>query len=135
MHVYINIQLWYEASPSLTQPVLLYRRPRSPESRTARAFRADPPLYPPPTLHSVILQGSLAFTRYCFTLHLLCGRQSSFSCRLPPALPALLQYYCTYVARYDAPPAPPVYAIHYTILVMAISSKEQRAALPAMSRL
>ena len=27
----------------------------------------------------------LAFTRYCFTLQLLCGRQSSLYCPLPPA--------------------------------------------------
>jgi len=30
-----------------------------------------------------------------------------------------------YCARYDAPPIPPWYAIHYTILVMAISCKGQ----------
>jgi len=34
----------------------------------------------------------------------------------------LLHVYC---ARYDAPPTPPLYAIHYTILVMAISCKGQ----------
>jgi len=34
----------------------------------------------------------------------------------------LLHVYC---ARYDAPPTPPLNAIHYTILVMAISCKGQ----------
>jgi len=34
----------------------------------------------------------------------------------------LLHVYC---ARYDDPPTPPLYAIHYTILVMTISCKGQ----------
>ena len=37
----------------------------------------------------------------------------------------LLHVYC---ARYDAPPTPPVYAIHYTILVMTISYTGQPMA-------
>ena len=40
-----------------------------------------------------------AFTRQCFTLQLLCGSQSPFYCPLPPALPALLQYYCTSIEK------------------------------------
>jgi len=46
---------------------------------------------------------------------------------LPPALPALMQYYCTsYRAIYDAPPLTPLlYAIHHTILAMAIPCKGQ----------
>jgi len=74
---------------------------------------------------------ALAFTRYGFTLQLLCGSQSSFDCPLPPALPALLQCCCTSIAqRYDAPPTPLLYAIHYTIWVIAISCKGQRWRRP-----
>ena len=38
---------------------------------------------------------SLAFTRYCFTLKLYCGSQSSFHC--PPLLQSLP--YCNTIAR------------------------------------
>ena len=41
----------------------------------------------------------LAFTKYSFTLRLLCTNQSSFSCPLPPAFPTLVQYYCTAIAQ------------------------------------
>jgi len=34
----------------------------------------------------------LAFTRYCFTLQLYCGSESSFHCPPPPAKPTLLQH-------------------------------------------
>jgi len=53
--------------------------------------------------------------------------------RLPPALPALLQYYCTTMAQYTPPPTPLVYAIHHTRLVMAISCKGQCATRVAPS--
>ena len=44
----------------------------------------------------------------------------------PPALPTRLQYNCTTLARYTPCPFTPlVYAIHYIILVMAISCKGQ----------
>jgi len=43
----------------------------------------------------------------------------------PPAKPTLLHYYCTTSAQYTPPPTPPVYAMHHTILVMAISCKGQ----------
>jgi len=67
----------------------------------------------------------LAFPRYCFT-RLLCTNQSSVYCPLPSALPALLQYYCTSSTQHTTPPRPPfVYAIHHTILVMAISCEGQ----------
>ena len=70
---------------------------------------------------------SWAFTRYCFTSRRLCTNQSPFYSPLPPALPALLQYYCTSIAQYMTPPRPPiVYAIHYTILVIPISCRDQR---------
>ena len=53
----------------------------------------------------------LAFTRYyCCTLQLLCGSH------LPPALPALLQYYSTSIAQDTTPPRPPLcmlYTIQY----------------------
>jgi len=65
-----------------------------------------------------------AFTRYCFTSKLYCGSLSSFHWPPPPAKPTLLQYYCTPNAQYTNPsPTPRVYAIHRTILVMAISCK------------
>jgi len=45
---------------------------------------------------------------------------------LPPACPLLLQYYCTSIAQYTTPPPTPLwYAIHHTILVIAISCKGQ----------
>jgi len=51
---------------------------------------------------------------------------------LPPALPALLQYYHTYIAQYTTPPTTSrLYAMHHTILVIEISSKGQ---VPAFSR-
>jgi len=44
----------------------------------------------------------------------------------PPAKPTLLQYYCTTIEQYTRPPpTPPFYAIHHTILVMALSCKGQ----------
>jgi len=43
--------------------------------------------------------GTLAFTRYSFTLRLLCMDQSSFYCLTPPAWPTLLQYYCMAIAQ------------------------------------
>ena len=58
----------------------------------------------------------VAFTRYCFTLQLLCGRPSSFYCPLPPAVPALLQYCCTSIAHDTTPPRPHLcmlYTIQY----------------------
>jgi len=72
----------------------------------------------------------LAFTRYCFTLRLLCINQASSHCPLPPALPALLQYYCTSIAQYTMHPRPLVYVMHYTILVIAISCKSQATPRP-----
>jgi len=47
---------------------------------------------------------NLAFTRYSFTSSRLCTSQSSFHSSGPPALPALLQYYCTSIAQYTTPP-------------------------------
>jgi len=40
-----------------------------------------------------------AFTRYSFTLRLLCTNQSSFYCLPPPALPTPVQYYCTAIVQ------------------------------------
>ena len=56
----------------------------------------------------------LAFTRYGFTLKLLCTSESSFFCPSPSALPALLHYYCTTIAQYMTPPQPP-FCMPYTI--------------------
>ena len=45
----------------------------------------------------------------------------------PTCIVYLWQYYCTTIAQYTPPPpTPPFYAIHHTILVMAISCKGQR---------
>jgi len=76
---------------------------------------------------SVLLQSlTLAFIRYCFTSKLNCGSQSSLYC--PPTCKAypILQYYCTTIAQHTPPPTDaPLYAIHHTILVIAISCKGQ----------
>ena len=56
----------------------------------------------------------LAFTRYGFTSRLLCTNQSSVYCPLPPALRALLQYYCTSMEQYTTPPRP-TFCMAYTI--------------------
>ena len=56
---------------------------------------------------------NLAFTRYCFTSSRECTNQSSFYSSGPPALPTLLQYYCTAIGQYPTPhPTPLVHAIH-----------------------
>jgi len=57
----------------------------------------------------------LAFTRYCFTSKLYCGSQSSIYCP-PPGLTLTVTL---------TTPTPPVYAMHHTILAMAISCKGQ----------
>jgi len=68
---------------------------------------------------------ALAFTRYCFTLRLTCTNQSSFYSPPHPHCP----HYCTTstrLLRNTRPPFDPlVYAIHHTMLVMAISCKGQ----------
>jgi len=67
-----------------------------------------------------------AFTSYSFPSRLLCTNQFSFHYPLPLALPALLQYDCTSIAQYTTPhPSLLLYAIHHTVLVMAISCKGQ----------
>ena len=50
------------------------------------------------------------------------GVNHSLTC-IARTITILLHVYC---ARNDAPPTPLLYAIHYTILVMAISCKGQR---------
>jgi len=68
---------------------------------------------------------ALAFTRYCFTPRPMCTNQSSSIAPPHPHCP----HYCTtmhdYCAIYDPPPTPLLYAIHHTILVMAISCESQ----------
>jgi len=78
----------------------------------------------PPTCAAV--RTTLAFTRYCFTSRLL--RESLILllplppiCKAHPnAIP--LHDHC---AVYAPPPTPPLYALHQTVLVMAISCKGQ----------
>jgi len=44
----------------------------------------------------------------------------------PPALPTLLQYYCTFIGQYKTPlPTSCLYAIHHTVLVITISCEGQ----------
>jgi len=70
--------------------------------------------------------GALAFTRYSFTWGLVCRNQPSFQSPGPPALPILVQYYCTINGQYTTPlPTSRVYALHHTILVITISCKGQ----------
>jgi len=60
-----------------------------------------------------------------FPSKLYCGSQSSFYCPPPLAKPTLLHFSCTTIAQHTPPPADPsfIYAIHHTILAMAISCK------------
>ena len=75
--------------------------------------------------HAAASLRTLAFTRYWFTWKLLCTNQSFFYRQLPP-VPTLSQCYCTSIAQYTTPPPTPhLYAIHNTILVVAISCKGQ----------
>jgi len=70
----------------------------------------------------------LSFTRYCFIPRLLCMNQPSFQSPLPPALPALVQYYCTIIGQYTTPPPDSrLYAVHHTILLITTSCKFQAA--------
>jgi len=72
----------------------------------------------------------LAFTRSSFTSRRLCTNPSILLLPPPPALPTLLQYYYTTIAQYATPPpTPPLYAIHNTILAVAISCKGQARTL------
>ena len=79
---------------------------------------------PHPTLYR-----TLAFTRYCFTSKLYCGSPSSIHhpCIAPLYLQSLL--YCNHIARplrnIRSPTDPSLYAVHHTIVVMAISCKGQ----------
>ena len=61
-----------------------------------------------------------------FTSRLLCTNQASVRSSRPPALPTLVQYYCTIIGQDTTPlPTSRLYAIHHTILVMAISCNGQ----------
>jgi len=71
-------------------------------------------------------QRDLAFTRYCFTSRLFV-HESILLLSPPPTCIArtiaiLLHVYC---AINDAPPIPLLYAIHHTILALAISCEGQ----------
>jgi len=62
-----------------------------------------------------LLTLDLAFTRYSFTSKLSCTNHPSFHSPRPPALPTLMQYYCTHIGRYMTPlPTSRSYAIHHT---------------------
>jgi len=71
----------------------------------------------------------LTLTRYSFTPKLSCTRQSSWYCpahlyRSHDCNTIAIQLH-TCCAIYDAYPTPPLYAIHNTILAMAISCNGQ----------
>jgi len=73
-----------------------------------------------------------ACTRYSFTSRLLCTNQPSVHPSCPPALPTLVQYYCTTIGQYmTLLPTSRVYAIHHTILVITISCKGQPLTPPS----
>jgi len=70
----------------------------------------------------------LAVARYSFTWRLVCANHLSLCPPHPPALPTLLQYYCTTNGQYTPPRSTSrVYDIHHTILAMTISCKCQPA--------
>jgi len=72
----------------------------------------------------------LAFTRDSFTSRLLCTNRLSYHSPRPPALPTLVQYYCTTIGQYTTPlPTSRLYTIHHTRLVMTISCEGQRGWL------
>jgi len=54
----------------------------------------------------------LAYTRYSLTSNCFCTNKSSFHSAGPPALPTLLQFYCTTVGQYTTPPHPPFSMCH-----------------------
>jgi len=94
-----------------------------------------------PLQYPAVMAVCSTFTRYSFTSKLYCANQSSFYCLPPPAKPTLLQYYCSkaypiaillhdHCAIYVLPPTPPFYAIHHTILAMAISCEGQTCPPP-----
>ena len=67
----------------------------------------------------------MAFTRDSSTSRLLCTNQSSLHCPPPACIAhtiAILLHDCC--AMYDPPPTLLLYAIHHTILVMAVSCKK-----------
>jgi len=57
---------------------------------------------------------ALAFTIYCFTSSRLCTSRSFYHSSGPPALPTLVQYYCTAIGQYTTRPRP-FFGIPYTI--------------------
>ena len=62
----------------------------------------------------IVARFPLAFTRYSFTLRLLCTNQPFFHSTRPLALPTLVQYYSTTVGQYMTPLRHPV-CISYTV--------------------
>ena len=64
---------------------------------------------------------SLTCTRYSFTSRLFGTNQPSFHSPRPPALPTLVQYYCTLIGQFKTLlPTSRLYTIHHTILVITI---------------
>jgi len=58
------------------------------------------------TASPIRLRGwDLAFTRYSFTSRFLCTNQPFFHSPRQPALPTLVQYYCTTIGQYTTPPS------------------------------
>jgi len=86
-----------------------------------------------PVLHVNTPPLYLAFTRYSFAPKLSCTRQSSFDCPLH----LHCSCYCNDIARprrnFFPHPTPLVYAIHHTILAMAILCKVQPYTCPFSS--
>jgi len=81
-------------------------------------------------INEYLVKANLAYTRYSLTSRLVCTHQLSFPSPRPPALPTLVQYYCTIRGQYTIPlPTSCLYAIHHTILVITISCKGHAAPL------
>jgi len=119
-----TMQYWWrqyrvKANPCPTALGSIVRSPPYPPTQKAM-------LLPYPTPHMNEVQW-LAFTRWCLTSSRVCTNQSFFHSSGPPALPTVLQYYCTTIAQYTTPPSPTplFYAIHHTILLITISCKGQ----------
>ena len=84
--------------------------------------------YPPPT-HT---HHTLAFKTYSFTFRLLCTNQPTSPPPCPPALPTLVQYYCTLIAYwtiYDSPSDLPF--ICYTPYNIGNNNIEEKGQLAA----
>jgi len=94
---------WYVAPPALHAPVHLAGSGWGKYDMPGYDFFGGVTAFHPDDVSDIsCIPGEarfLAFTRDSFTLRLSCTNQSSLYCVPPPALPRLLQYYCTAIAQ------------------------------------